>query len=1274
MTKFFRRLLIPLLMLCLLSMNTAISYAQTPNEPNQPQKVYLPIVAGNTQANQQDSATRQLRYQVGHTYTYQWDVTVQTKSTSKDSQGVHEDGNTSQIKGLVDLQVLNQAADGTYQISLTVHNPTIVASTRDDQATTANDPTFIAALGKPLLFTQASTGEIHEVRYPQDAPSAVVEMQKGIVNALQVTLKAGSQYTAEEQGGQGRYQSHYTVSEDANNLQISKQISANDFTELVSTGDTSAQIQLENRVDMVLDTHEGAPQSIHVVEQIGIGAPADTLQTTAVVTDAVSVETKVVSDGWLRLSQVQKTENNSAVAAAANYVVGSLRATLSDTVTTESEIDLSAVKIDDELQALAQEPTNPILIQRLADLIRQDTSQQILKAVQARLMNPANDQIAGGYIGALSMAATPGAQDVLIDNVLTAASISDTLKAEALTELADLKHPSERLVDTVTMLSQTATGELRSLALLALGGLANASQATDQAAANRMAGDLSTRLQQAQTPEERELLLLAVGNAGNPTTQNTIAPYLSDSNPTVRGAAVLALRKLPMNTADNQLIASLTHDPSAYVQEMAATALTQRTENPALRTAEAEQALQAYAAVTAATVNGVFVKNWTKSFSAGPVTINLPGDLTVKSAPDAPALTLDANQYANGKVMGFGFNLFHAKLLSDVPAGARRVGAYFWIGNNTLVWQDEANVPCSITKNGTLWQGDKQFFNFSQSIPVYIGLVVTLNAQASGHAAITYNYQQQLCTANAGTAAGTITPQVMITAKGSAYLTLLAVRGGVTLQADILKTSLPTHVSGSLSQNGTNPPALGACIDVKATIDPLSGSLAAKAQVWALFFGWKTVLSKNLWSFALNSQNYTLWAQCWPDAPGAFNKTYPASNNATNIPVSINLTWSASSGSSYYLVCIDTTADGLCNGLGDNTHFTRVNGTSYMVNLAPNTTYSWQVRAMGTNGGWTAADGSGQWWTFTTGTYPATFNKTYPANTATNLPMAVNLTWSLSAGASYYLVCIDTTADNLCNGLGDNTNFTRVNGTSYLVNLPASTTYSWQVRAVGANGNWTPGNGSGQWWTFTTGNPPGAFNKTYPSSNNATNIPVSINLTWSASASASYYLVCIDTTADGLCNGLADNTNFTRVNGASYMVNLTPNTFYSWQVRAMGPNGVWMPADGSGQWWTFTTGSYPATFNKTYPGNNATGVPTSINLTWDASAGASYYLVCIDTTADFLCNGLGDNTNFTRVDGTSYFVNLAPGTTYSWQVRAVGANGNWTPGNGAGQWWGFMTR
>jgi len=860
-------------------------YAQSAEEtspPAQAVKVHLPLIT-NGVAIAQDKQVRRLGYSVGSTYTYRWELTIKTESISKDSQGAQAGGNTSQLSGLVDLQVLAQEANGAYQFALSVRNPSLIASQHDAAATTLNEPAVTAALATPLLFTQAATGEVLAIRTPQDAPAAVVEIQKGIVNLLQVTLRDEEQYTVVEEGGQGRYQSHYTVSDTGNGLLVAKTINEGDFIELVSAGTPEAQIKLNNRVEMRFDAPQGAPQEVHVVEAITTGGTQAMDGATDMATSAAAVEISVLSEGWLRLQQVNATADETLMPATANYVQGSLRANLSEVTETETEIDLSTVQIADELAALEQNPTNAPQVQRLADLIRQDESQQVLKAVAERMQQVNAGEQLYGYIDLLSMAATPAAQQLLIDRVLANETADASLKARVLTQLADVKQPSAQLVATVDTISQTGEPELRNLALLTSGGLAHSLQATDRQAADSIATALTIRLQEATADEERELYLLAIGNAGGATTESAVTPYLSSNNPHLRGAATLALRKVPATTVDRQLIDRLTQESSAYVQEMAAIALVHRLDTPALHTAEAEGALQAYAAsVSVAAVDGVWAKNWNKSFSAGPVTINLPGDITVKGAPDAPALTLNANQSATGSVMGINFSLFRAKLLSDAPSGSRRFGAYFWIGSNTLVWKYEANIGCSFAKSGVLWEGSREFFRFRKIIPVYGILVVTLEAGAGGYAKISYDYQQQLCNNNSATLTGRITPQAAITAQGSAYATAPLLRGGVTLTAEILKTTIPAQASATLTPSGSSP-VLKVCVDVKATVDPLTGKLAAKVEGYVPFFGWKKIKSWNIWEFAVNSQSYPLLTDCIPNSQNSVQIVAMHSNKCLDV-------------------------------------------------------------------------------------------------------------------------------------------------------------------------------------------------------------------------------------------------------------------------------------------------------------------------------------------------------------------------------------------------------
>ena len=94
----------------------------------------------------------------------------------------------------------------------------------------------------------------------------------------------------------------------------------------------------------------------------------------------------------------------------------------------------------------------------------------------------------------------------------------------------------------------------------------------------------------------------------------------------------------------------------------------------------------------------------------------------------------------------------------------------------------------------------------------------------------------------------------------------------------------------------------------------------------------------------------------------------------------------------------------------------------------------------------------------------------------------------------------------------------------------------------------------------------------------------------------------------------------------------------------------------------------PGAFSKVAPTNGATNQPTNLSLTWGTSPDATSYQYCIDTSSNSTCNAswvsVGNVTSAT-------LSGLATGTTYSWQVRAVNAQGN-TQANG-GTWWLFTT-
>jgi len=404
-----------------------------------------------------------------------------------------------------------------------------------------------------------------------------------------------------------------------------------------------------------------------------------------------------------------------------------------------------------------------------------------------------------------------------------------------------------------------------------------------------------------------------------------------------------------------------------------------------------------------------------------------------------------------------------------------------------------------------------------------------------------------------------------------------------------------------------------------------------------------------------NGSTTAFWSFTVGYPPGGFNKSSP-SNGATNQPINLNLTWGASTYATSYEYCYDTSNDNACSSwvnVGSAT-------SAPIGPLAYGTTYYWQVRAVNSLGTTYANGAATAYWAFTTGNLPGAFSKTSPSNGATGQLTSVNLNWGTSTGANSYDYCYDTTNDNACSGWTSNGAATSVS----INGLSPSTTYYWHVRANNSMGT-TYSNGSPTaFWSFTTGPLPGAFSKVSPG-NGAMGQPLSLTLTWDASANANSYEYCYDTSNDNACSGWTSTGGATSV-GIS---GLSTGTTYYWHVRALNAIGTTYSNGSPTAFWSFTTGSPPGVFNKISPPNGATDVSTNPSLSWGASTGAVSYEYCYDTTNDNTCSGWTSN-------GSSTFVvigSLSFNTTYYWHVRAINSFGTTYSNGSATAFWSFTT-
>lgn len=98
----------------------------------------------------------------------------------------------------------------------------------------------------------------------------------------------------------------------------------------------------------------------------------------------------------------------------------------------------------------------------------------------------------------------------------------------------------------------------------------------------------------------------------------------------------------------------------------------------------------------------------------------------------------------------------------------------------------------------------------------------------------------------------------------------------------------------------------------------------------------------------------------------------------------------------------------------------------------------------------------------------------------------------------------------------------------------------------------------------------------------------------------------------------------------------------------------------------------PASFNKVSPQNGAANQPAmGVPLSWNTSAGATYYAYCINARPN--CPGNVKKWNIVGTQTSVTTVALTPNTVYYWQVRAYDNNNNFTEANG-GTWWRFKTQ
>jgi hypothetical protein len=295
--------------------------------------------------------------------------------------------------------------------------------------------------------------------------------------------------------------------------------------------------------------------------------------------------------------------------------------------------------------------------------------------------------------------------------------------------------------------------------------------------------------------------------------------------------------------------------------------------------------------------------------------------------------------------------------------------------------------------------------------------------------------------------------------------------------------------------------------------------------------------------------------------PGQASSPSPA-NSATGVSITADLSWTEGAGSTSSDVYFGTTSPGTSQGNQTATTF----DTGTMTN---DTTYYWridQVNAAGTT--------TGNVWNFTTIiAAPAQASNPGPSNSATDVSITADLSWTAGSGATSHDVYFGTSSPGSFQGNQTATTFDT--GT-----MSNNTTYYWRIDEVNAGGTTT-----GTVWSFTTETVgstveefgdatntdyPGTVEDTYTnvgaSSTNYSSITHLNTYTWPADTSANTTIIKWDLTDISTTATVVDATLYlyqTESNGdSSYdvdvhkIINVDPN------ISTL----TWATYDGANSW------------------------------------------------------------------------------------------------------------
>jgi len=173
---------------------------------------------------------------------------------------------------------------------------------------------------------------------------------------------------------------------------------------------------------------------------------------------------------------------------------------------------------------------------------------------------------------ALSAVGSSEAQDALCEMIR--AKKEDLRALRGLVPILGSLHlPTQRVVVLLQELSRSSSRDIRSMALLALGGAAKNLAPVSPKQSSAIVGDLARQYSSSTTVDEQTTLLLALGNSGSERAEGIILSQRNNHSPEVRRIVFAALGDFKSSASLQALCETLSVDQDPQVRSAAAQAL-----------------------------------------------------------------------------------------------------------------------------------------------------------------------------------------------------------------------------------------------------------------------------------------------------------------------------------------------------------------------------------------------------------------------------------------------------------------------------------------------------------------------------------------------------------------------------------------------------------------------------------------------------------------------------------------------------------------------------